>query len=62
MFEDTFSLDEAQSNLYYSVATSENSTLQEFRHRRTLIQNEDSFFKRVSNIAGRYNLPGPEEM
>ena len=48
-------------NLYYSVVTSENSTLQELKHRQTFVQNEDYFFKRVSDIAGRCNLPGPEE-
>ena len=44
------------------MVTSENSTLQELKRRQTFIWNGDSFFKRVSDIAGRYNLPCPEEM
>lgn len=55
-------LEKRQLNLYHSVATSENSTLQELSKRQSIIQNKESFFKRIFDILVKYNLPSLSEI
>ena len=55
-------IERRQLGLFYSIITSENSTLQQFRKRQISLKQEGSFFKYISGLIERYCLPSPEEI
>ena len=46
----------------YSVLRTITLQLQELKKRQEVVQNQDSFFTRITHIIKKYNLPGSDEM
>ena len=55
-------IERRQQGLFYTIITSENSTLQQLWKRQISLKQEGSFFKYISGLIEKYCLPSPEEI
>ena len=55
-------IEKRQLGLFYSVITSEHSSLQRLWKLQATVQHHGSYFKHVTGLIEKYNLPLPEKI